>query len=136
MEGLRRWWQQKLKGRGKGQGQQALVRWRADLLKIAELMAGGNVGRGESVVDDILVVSDNEGERARRMAVGPGQQTALNVLAAAMKSIFSEVHRIERTRVDEDNRGGRGREQGQQCTHRRVGTDGQGRERAGGDVGG
>ena len=51
-----------------------------------DLMAGLDAGRGESVVDDILVVSEDEGEGARGMAVegGPGQPTAPNVPAAAM----------------------------------------------------
>ena len=62
---------------------------------MADLMAGGDVGSGESVVDDILVVSEDEAEGARRMAVegGQGQPTAPNVPAAAMKSIFREVRR-------------------------------------------
>ena len=84
-------------GQGEEQGQQAVVRRRADPFIIAELMAGGDVGRGESVVDDILVVSEDEGEEARRMAVegGPGQPTAPNVPAAAMKSVLPEVRRKE-----------------------------------------
>ena len=43
-------------GPGKEQGQQAVVRRRADPFNIAELMAGGDVGRGETVVDNILMV--------------------------------------------------------------------------------
>ena len=63
---------------GKEQGQQAVVRRRAVPFNLAELMAGGDVGQGGSVVDDILVVSEDEGEEARRMAVegGPGQPAA------------------------------------------------------------
>ena len=84
-------------GQGEEQGQQAVVRRRADLFILAELMAGGDVGQGGSVVDDILVVSENEREEARRMAVegGSGQPTAPNVPAAAMKSILPEVRRKE-----------------------------------------
>ena len=84
-------------GQGEEQGQQAVGRRQADPLNLAELMAGGDVGQGRSVVDDILVVSEDEGEEARRMAVegGPGQPTAPNVLAATMKSIFPEVRRQE-----------------------------------------
>ena len=76
-------------GQGEEQGRQAVVRRRADPFNIAELMAGRDVGRGESVVDDILVVSDDEGKEARNMAVegGPGQQTAPNVPAGC-----HEVH--------------------------------------------
>ena len=68
-----------------------------DPFNMADLMAGGDVWRGVSVVDDILVVSEDEGEGARRIAVkgGPGQPTAPNVLAAAMKSILPEVRRQE-----------------------------------------
>ena len=63
------------------------MRRRGALLNLAEVMAGGYVGHGRSVVDDILVVSEDEGEEARRMAVegGPGQLAAPNVPASAMK---------------------------------------------------
>ena len=45
--------------------------------------------RRESVIADILEVSEDEGEGTGRMAVegGPGQPSAPNVPAAAMKSI-------------------------------------------------
>ena len=91
-------------GQGEGQGQQAVVRRRADPFNITELVAGGDAGRGESVVNDILVVLEDEGEGARRMAVvgGPGQPTAPNVPAAAMKSILPEVRRKEKVK---DRRG-------------------------------
>ena len=46
-------------GQGEEQGQQAVVRPRADLFNLAELMPGGDVGQGGSVVDDILVVSED-----------------------------------------------------------------------------
>ena len=51
----------------------------------------------ESVIADILEVSEDEGEGAGRMAVegGPGQPSAPNVPAAAMKSILPEVRRQE-----------------------------------------
>ena len=84
-------------GQGEGQGQRAVVRWRGDPFNMADLMAGGDVRRRESVVDDILVVSEDEGEGARRMAVegGLGQPTAPNVPVAAMKSILPELRRHE-----------------------------------------
>ena len=84
-------------GQGEGQGQQAVVRRPADPFNLAELMAGTDVGQGGSVFDDILVVSEDEGEDARRMAVegGPGQVTAPYVPAAAMKFIVPEVRRKE-----------------------------------------
>ena len=93
-------------GQGEGQRQQAVVRRRADLSNMADLMAGGDVGRREWVVDDILVVSEDEGEGARRMVVegGPGQPTAPKVPAAAMKSILPEVRRQEE---DKSRRGQR-----------------------------
>ena len=60
--------------------------------------------RRESVVADILKVSEDEGEGVGRMAVegGPGQPSAPNVPAAAMKSILPEVRRQEK------GKGGRG----------------------------
>ena len=91
-------------GQREGQGKQAVVRQRADMFNIADLMAGGDVGRGESVVDDILVVSQDEGEGARRMAVegSPGQPTGPTLQAAAMKFILLEV------RMKEKDKGRRG----------------------------
>ena len=67
-------------------------------------MAGGDVGQSGSVVDDILVVLEDEREKARKMAVegGPGQPAAPNVPAAAMKSILPEV------RGKEEGKGRRG----------------------------
>ena len=91
-------------GKGEGQGQRAVVRQGADPFNIADVMAGVDIRKGESIVDDILVVSEDEGEGARRMAVegGPGQLTPPNVPAAAMKSILPEVRR------QEEGKGGRG----------------------------
>ena len=68
------------------------MRRRADQFNLAE-----SDRQGGSVVDDILVVSEDEGEAARRMAVegGAGQPAAPNVPAAAMKSILPEVRRKE-----------------------------------------
>ena len=93
-------------GKGEGQGQRAVGRRRADPFNIADVVAGVDAGRGESVVDDILVVSEDEGEGARRMAVegGPGQPTAPNVPAAAMKSTLPEMRR------QEEGKGGRGQQ--------------------------
>ena len=84
-------------GQGEGQGQRAVVRRRADQFNMTDLMAGGDFGRGESVVDDILVVSEDEGEGGGRMAVegGPGYRKAFTVPAAAMKSVLPEVQRQE-----------------------------------------
>ena len=69
-------------------------------------MAGVDAGRGESIVDEILVVSQDEGEGPRMMAVegGRGQPTALNVPAPAIKSILPEVRR------QEEGKGGRGQQ--------------------------
>ena len=82
-------------GQGEGQGQRALVRRWADPFNIADVMEGVDMGRGELVVADILEVSEDEGEGARRMAVEgcPGQPLAPNVPAAAMNSILPEVRR-------------------------------------------
>ena len=79
-------------GHGEERGQQAVVRRRADPFRLAE-----SDRLGGSVVDHILVVSEDEGEEARRTAVegGPGQPAAPNVPAAAMKSILPEVRRKE-----------------------------------------
>ena len=87
MEAGRRWWQ------------------RADPFNIADVIAGVDMRRGESMVADILVVSEEDAEGARRMAVegAPGQLTAPNVPAAAMKSILPEVRR------QEEGKAGRGR---------------------------
>ena len=97
-------------GQGEGQGQRAEEGPRADPFNIADLMAGVDMGRREwrerreSVVADILEVSEDEGEGAGRMAVegGPGQPSAPNVPAAAMKCILPEVRR------QEGSKGGRG----------------------------
>ena len=93
-------------GKGEGQGERAASRRRVDPFNIADVMAAVDAGRGESVVDDILVVSEDEREEARRMEVEgvPGQPTAPNVPAAAMKSILPEVRR------QEEGKGGRGQQ--------------------------
>ena len=79
-------------GKGEERGGQAAARPRADPFSLAE---SDRLGR--SVFANILVVSEDEGEEARRMAVegGKGQLTAPNVPAAAMKSILPEVQRKE-----------------------------------------
>ena len=117
------------KGEGQGQGQRAMVRRRADLLNIADVMAGVDVRSGESVVDNILLVSEDEGEGAGRMAVegGSGQPTAPNVPVAAMKFILPEVRR------QGEGKGGQGQRQREQqgagtAVYAPEGGDGQARE--------
>ena len=91
-------------GQAEGQGKRAVVRLRADPFNIVDVRASVDMGKEESVVADILQVSQDEGEGARRKAVegGPGQSSAPNVPAAAMKSILPEVRR------QEQGKGGRG----------------------------
>ena len=97
-------------GQGEGQGQRAAEWPLADPFNVADVRAGMDMrrrewrSRRESVVADILEVSEDEGEGAGRMAVegGPGQLSAPNVPAAAMKSILPEVRR------QEEGKGGRG----------------------------
>ena len=97
-------------GQGEGHGQRAAEGPRAEQSNVADVRAGMDMrrrewrSRRESVVADILEVSENEGEGAGRMAVegGPGQPSAPNVSAAAMKSILPEVRR------QEEGKGGRG----------------------------
>ena len=98
-------------GQGEGQGQQAAKGPRADTFNITDVIAGVDMrrrewrDRRESVVANILKVSEDEGEGTGRMAVegGPGQLSAPNVPAAAMKSILPEV------RKQKQGKGGRGR---------------------------
>ena len=52
-------------------------------------MAGADAGRGESVVDDILLVSEGEGEGARMMAVEGGAERST---AAQCAGGCQEVH--------------------------------------------
>ena len=97
-------------GQGEGQGQTAAEGPRADPFNVVDVRAGMDMRRREwrsqreSVVPDILEVSEDEGEGARRMAVegGTGQPSAPNMPAAAMKSILPEVRR------QEEGKGGRG----------------------------
>ena len=97
-------------GQGEGQGQGAAEEPGADPLNVVDVRAGmemsrrGGRSRRESVIADILEVSEYQGEGAGRMAVkgGPGQPSAPNVPAAAMKSILPEVRR------QEEGKGGRG----------------------------
>ena len=62
-------------GQGEGQGQRAAEGPRADPFNVVDVRAGMDMRRREwrsqreSVVADILVVSEDEGEGARRMAV-------------------------------------------------------------------
>ena len=97
-------------GQGEGQGQRAAEGPGADPFNVLDVRAGMDMrwrewrSRRESVIADILEVSEDEGEGAGRMAVegGPGQPSAPNVPAAAMKSILPEVPR------QEEGKGGRG----------------------------
>ena len=97
-------------GQGEGQGQRTAEGSRADPFNVADVRAGMDMrrrewrSRRESVVADILEVSEDEGEGAGRMAVegGPGQPSVPNLPAAAMKSILPEVLR------QEECKGGRG----------------------------
>ena len=97
-------------GQGEGQGQRAAEGPRADPFNSADVRAGMDMrrrewrSRRESVVADILEVSEDEGEGAGRIALegGPGQTSAPNVPAAATKSILPEVRR------QEEGKGGRG----------------------------
>ena len=77
-------------GQGEEQGDQAVARRQADPFNLAE-----SNRLGGSVVDDIFVVSEDQGGEARRMAVEGGQRqpAAPNVPMAAMKSILPEVRR-------------------------------------------
>ena len=84
-----------VEGQGEGQGQRAPEGPRADPFNVADVRAGMDMrrrewrSRRESVVADILEVSEYEREGAGRMAVegGPGKPSAPNVPAAAMKSM-------------------------------------------------
>ena len=97
-------------GQGEGQGQRAAEGPAADPFNVVDVRAGVDVRRKEwrsqreSVIADIVEVSEDEGEGAGRMAVegGPGQPSAPTVPAAAMKSILPEVRR------QEEGKGGRG----------------------------
>ena len=77
-------------GQGVERAEQAVAGRRADPFNLAE-----SDRLDGSVVDDILLVSENEGEGARRMTVegGPGQPAAPKGPAAAMKYILTEVQR-------------------------------------------
>ena len=100
-------------GQGEGQGQRAAEGPRADPFNVVDVRAGMDMRRREwrsqreSVVAHILEVSEDEGQGAGRMAVegGPGQPSAPNVPAAAMKSIIPEVRR------QEEGKGGRGQQE-------------------------
>ena len=97
-------------GQGEGKGQRAAEGPGVDPFSVGDVRADVEVRRREgrsqreSVIADILGVSEDEGEGAGWMALegGPGQPSAPNVLAAAMKSIFPEVRR------QEEGKGGQG----------------------------
>ena len=90
-------------GQEEGQGQRAAEGPGADPFNVVDVRAGMDMRRREwrsqreSVIADILEVSEDEGEGAGRMAVegGSGQPSAPNVPAAAMESILPEVRRQE-----------------------------------------
>ena len=86
-------------GQGEERGEQAAARRQADPFTLA-----ASDRLGGSVVDDILVVSEDEGEEARRIVVegGQGQPLAPNVPAAAMKSILPECGGRRRAGVGGD----------------------------------
>ena len=96
-------------GQGEEQGQRAAEGPGVDPFSVGDVRADLDVRRKErrsqreSVIADILEVSEDEGEGAGRMAVegGPGQPSAPNVPAAAIKSILPEVRR------QEEGKGGR-----------------------------
>ena len=95
-------------GQGDGQGQRAAEGPQADPFNVVDVRAGMDMRRREwrsqreSVVADILEVSEDEGEGAERMAEEGGPRQAPNVPAAAMKSILPEVRR------QQEGKGGRG----------------------------
>ena len=123
-------------GQGEGQGQRAAEGPGADPFNVMDVRAGMDMRRREcrsqreSVIADILEVSEDEREGAGRMTVegGPGQPSAPNVPAAAMKSILPEVRR------QEEGKGGRGQlEAGAAGSgDRSVSTGGRGRTGKGG----
>ena len=127
-------------GRGEGQGQRAAGGPGADPFNVVDVRAGMDMRRREwrsqreSVIADILEVSDDEGEGAGRMTVegGPAQPSAPNVPAAAMKSILPEVRR------QEGGKGGRGqleaRAAGSTGGRGRTGKGGKGQEGTSGAV--
>ena len=112
-------------GQGEERGEQAVARRRADPFNLEESDRGDG-----SVVDDILVVSEDEAEEGRRMAVegAPGQPAAHNVPAAAMKSILLEVRRREEGK----SRRGLAEAEAAESGDSRVRTGGQGRTGKGG----
>ena len=97
-------------GQGEGQGQRAAEGPGVDPFNVIDVRAGVAIRRREwrsqreSVVADILEVSEDEGEGAGRMAVegGPGQPSSPVLPVGAMKSILPEVRR------QEEGKGGRG----------------------------
>ena len=101
-------------GQGEEREEQAVARRRADLYNLAE----------SNMLDDILVVSEDEGEEERRRAVerGPGQPAAPNVPAAAMRSILPELQKNEEGK----SRRGRAEAGAAESGHSRVRTGGQG----------
>ena len=123
-------------GQGEGHGERAAERPGADPFNVGDVRADVDVrkkewrSQRESVMADILEVSEDEGEGAGRMAVegGPRQPSAPNVPAAAMKSILPEVRR------QEEGKGGRGQLEARAAGSRdsSVSTGGRGRTGKGG----
>ena len=97
-------------GQGEGQGQRVAEGPGADPFNVVDVRAGKDMKRREwrsqreSVIADILELSEDEGEGAGRMTVEacPGQPSAPSVPAAAMKSILPDVRRRE------EGKGGQG----------------------------
>ena len=131
-------------GQGKGQGQRAAEGPRADPFNVVDVRAGMDMSKREwrsqreSVVADILAVSEDEGGGGGEDGDGGRPRTAVGPQCAGG---CQEVHppgsaeaggRQGRPRAA---RGGSGMEQRQQRKRRRERADGQGRERAGRDVG-
>ena len=127
-------------GRGEGQGQRAAEGLGPDPFNVVDVRAGMDMRRREwrsqreSVIADILEVSEDEGEGAVRTAVegGPGQPSAAGGCHEVHPPGGAESGgRQGRPRAA---RGGGGKERRQQRKHRRERADGPGRERAGRDV--
>ena len=132
-------------GQGEGQGQRAAEGPGADPFNVVDVRAGVDVRRKEwrsqreSVIADILEVSEDEGECGGEDGGGGRPRTAVGAQCAGS---CHEVHPPGgaeaggRQGLTRAARGGSSRERRQQREHRRERADGQGRERACMDDGG